>query len=129
MHQKDHRQRDHQREGDGGDAVQIAEHQVAVRMHVLPEHNADGGDTGEAYPGADLLHYVQTRAKRQSKANQRHHQQHMAAVIVEDKLDDKDIETPQHHADYAPDGADNRAAIVHREQDQNARHQRRKRIA
>ena len=26
VHQKDHRQRDHQREGNGGDAVQIAEH-------------------------------------------------------------------------------------------------------
>ena len=98
-------------------------------MHVLPEHNADGGNAGKSHPGPDLLHHVQARAKCQPEADQRHHQQHMAAVIVQDKLNDEDIETAQHHADHAPDRAHHRAAVVHREQDQNARHQRRERIA
>ncbi len=129
MHQKDHRQRRHQRKGHGGDAIEIAEHQVAVRVHVLPEHNADGRDAGKPHARAHFLHHVQPRAKRQAEANQRHHQQHMAAVIVEDKLHHQNVEAAQHYPDHAPDGAHHRAAVVHREQDQNSCHQRRERIA
>ncbi|KAI3492491.1 hypothetical protein L1887_42786 [Cichorium endivia] len=129
VHQKDHRQRRHQRKGDRGDAVEIAEHQVSVRVHVLPEHNADGGDAGEPYARPHLFHHVESCAKRQPEAYQRHHQQHMAAVIVEDQLHHQNIEATQHHADHAPDRAHYRTAIVHREQNQNPRHQRRKRIA
>jgi hypothetical protein len=44
-----------------------------------------------------LFHHVQSRAKRQPEANQRHHQQHMAAVIVENQLHQQDIQTGENH--------------------------------
>ncbi len=128
MHQKDHRQRHHQRNGHRGDAVQIAEYQILVRMQILAKHNADSGDAGEAHTSADFLHHVQAGAKGQTEANQRHHQHHMVAEIIDNQLHQQNIETGQHHPHHAPDRADHRAAIVHREENQNPRHQRRQGI-
>ena len=98
-------------------------------MQVLAEHNADGGDTGKTHARTDFFHHVQAGAERQSKANQRHHQHHMVAEIIHQQLHQQNVQTSQNHADHAPERAQHRAAIMHRKQDQNARHQRRQRIA
>ena len=45
--------------------VQIAEHQILIRMQILAEHNADGSDAGEAHPGAHFLHHVEAGAEGQ----------------------------------------------------------------
>ena len=97
-------------------------------MQVLAEHNADGGDTGKPHARADFFHDVQTGAECQPETDQRHHQHHMVAEIIDKQLHQQNIQTGQHHADYTPDRADHRPAIVHREQEQNACHQRRQRI-
>lgn len=76
-----------------------------------------------------LFHHVQAGAERQSKANQRHHQQHMVAEIIDKQLHQQNVQTSQYHADHAPERAQHRATIMHRKQDQNTRHQRRQRIA
>ncbi|MNL62167.1 hypothetical protein D3C87_1861650 [compost metagenome] len=72
---------------------------------------------------------MQTRTERQPKTNERHHQNHVAAVIVEYQLHHQNIQAAEDHSDHAPQGTHHRAAIVHREQDQHARHQRREGIA
>ena len=60
-------QRHHQRDRHRGDAVQIAEHQILIRMQILAEHNADGSDAGEAHPGAHFLHHVEAGAEGQPR--------------------------------------------------------------
>ena len=85
-------------------------------MQVLAEHDADGGNAGEAHAGPHLLHHVQAGAKRQAETNQRHHQHHMIAEVVDNQLHHQDIKAGQHHPHHAPDRANHRAAIVHREQ-------------
>lgn len=70
------------------------------------------------YPGAHFLHHVEAGAEGQPETNQRHHQDHVVAEIIDNQLHYQYIETGQHHPDDAPDRADHRPAIVHREQDQ-----------
>ncbi|SSL81979.1 Uncharacterised protein [Klebsiella pneumoniae] len=129
VHEKNQGQRHHQRDRHRGDAVQIAEHQILIRMQILAEHNADGSDAGEAHPGAHFLHHVEAGAEGQPETNQRHHQDHVVAEIIDNQLHHQYIETGQHHPDDAPDRADHRPTIVHREQDQDPGHQRRQRVA
>ncbi len=128
MHEKDQSQRHHQRDRHRGDAVQVAEYQILIGMQILAEHNADGGNAGEAHPGAHFLHHVQAGAEGQPETNQRHHQDHVVAEIIDDQLHHQNIETGQHHPDDAPDRADHRPTIVHRKQDQDPGHQRRQRV-
>ena len=61
-----------------------------------PEHNADGGDTGEAYPPTFSI--TCRRAKRQTKGQSAASSAAYGCCDRRDKLDDKDIEQPQHHA-------------------------------
>lgn len=68
-----------------------------VRMQVLAEHDADGGNAGEAHAGPHLLHHVQAGAKRRAETNQRHHQHHMIAEVVDNQLHHQDIKAGQHH--------------------------------
>ncbi len=54
VHKENQRQRNDKRGGHRGNTVQIAEDQILVRVQVLAEHDPDGGDAGEAHPGANL---------------------------------------------------------------------------
>ncbi|MGS6280101.1 hypothetical protein ACVGWU_00595, partial [Enterobacter intestinihominis] len=82
--------------------VQIAEHQIAVRMHVLPEHNADGGNAGKSPPRPPPHHHLHAPAKIHPHAQKPQKKQQIASVILNKKHKQHDIKKTHHQPQQPP---------------------------